>query len=124
MNRFQRELNGDFGELIKQGALAEVEKKVKKANEQALVNSDGAIYWKSNGRYLMDDYCEALEYANYNFSREATRIAREEQVKQELEEYRQNHSQYTLEEQNELDSNFPEGTIVVDIISGRKYITK
>ncbi len=124
MSRFKKELNGDFGEFFKRKAIEEVEKKVKEADEKATVDDEGAISWKANGKYLMDDYCEILEYANYNFSREATRIAREKQIKIELDEYCQNHKDYTQEEQAELDSNFPKGTTIVDIISGRKYTTK
>ena len=72
MTRFEREISGSLGEFWKKNAEEEVRKAVAQAETQATVDADGAIRWESNGRYLMDDFCEKLEYAGYAFDREAT----------------------------------------------------
>ncbi len=69
MTRFEREISGSLGAFWKKNAEEEVRKAVAKADSDATVEADGAIKWNSNGRYLMDDFCEKLEYAGYAFSR-------------------------------------------------------
>ena len=71
MTRFEREISGSLGEFWKKNAEEEVRKAVAQADTQATADADGAIKWNSNGRYLMDDFCEKLEYAGYAFDREA-----------------------------------------------------
>ena len=61
MTRFEREINGSLGIFWKKNAEEEVRKAVAQADTQATVDTDGAIRWNSNGRYLMDDFCEKLE---------------------------------------------------------------
>lgn len=61
MTRFEREINGSLGDFWKRNAKEEVKKAVAQADENATVEADGAIQWNSNGRYLMDDFCEKLE---------------------------------------------------------------
>lgn len=61
MTRFEREINGSIGDFWKRNAQEEVKKAVAKADADATVEADGAIQWNSNGRYLMDDFCEKLE---------------------------------------------------------------
>jgi hypothetical protein len=72
----------------KKNAEEEVKKAVAQADTAATVEADGAIRWNSNGRYLMDDFCEKLEYAGYPFSREATAKKRGAQDEESLDEYR------------------------------------
>lgn len=90
MTRFEREISGSLGEFWKKNAEEEVRKAVAQADTQATVDADGAIKWNSNGRYLMDDFCEKLEYAGYAFDREATARKREAQNEESLAEYRRN----------------------------------
>ena len=90
MTRFEREINGSLGDFWKRNAQEEVKKAVAKAEADATVEADGAIKWNSNGRYLMDDFCEKLEYAGYAFDREATAKKRDAQNEESLAEYRKN----------------------------------
>lgn len=120
MTRFQQEISGHLGEYWKKEAEKEVNRSVEYADLNATVDENGAISWKSNGSYLMDDFCEKLEYAGYNFSREATKNARQLQVARELDQYRKNWKEPSAEEKEEMRATFGEGTIVVDVLSGRK----
>ena len=118
MTRFEMEINGHLGDYWRQNAEKEVQEAVKHAAEAATVDENGAIAWKSNNRYLMDDLCEKLEFAGYRFSREATRAARDEQVSKELTEYRKNYRGPSAEELGEMRRAFVDGTTVVDVITG------
>ena len=118
MTRFQQEITGELGQWWKNHAEKEVERAVREANELAIVDSNGAIRWKSNGSYLMDDFCEMLEYAGYQFSRKATTKARNIQVKKCLKDYRMNYNGPSVEELAEMRSAFGAGETVVDIITG------
>lgn len=120
MTRFQQEISGALGDYWQKSATQEVENAVKEANEKAIVEADGAIKWKNNGNYLMDDFCEKLEYAGYSFSREATARARDLQYEKIFEEYRRNYQEPTEEELFEMRAAFGEGTKVVDVITGRE----
>lgn len=120
MTRFEREISGELGAFWKQNAQEEVRKAVFWAENDAEVDEFGAIRWKNNKRYLMDDLCEKLEYACYPFSRKATARARAIQVDEELAEYRKNPPQIDAEMMAEMRSAFGDGAVVVDIISGRK----
>lgn len=88
MTRFEREISGSLGAFWKKNAEEEVKKAVAQAKKDATVDGDGAIRWNSNGRYLMDDFCEKLEYAGYPFSRKATAAKREAQTEEEFAQYR------------------------------------
>ena len=119
MTRFYKEINGLLGEYWKKSAEKEVAEAVKMADANATVTKDGAISWKTNGRYLMDDLCEKLEYAGYNFSRKATAEKRKEQVARDLEVYKAD-VRWTEENIAEMRSTFGEGTTVVDLFTGRR----
>ena len=119
MTRFQQEISGALGEYWKTSALKDVERAVLKANEDATVDEDGAISWKCNDRYLMDDFCEKLEYAGYHFSRTATAEKRAEQTRKSIEEYKKNQAEPTEDELAEMRAAFGKGSQVVDVISGR-----
>jgi hypothetical protein len=124
MTRFQREISGQLGDYWLKSAQEEVEKAVENANENAIVESDGAIKWKSNGSYIPDDFCEKLEYAKYFFSRKATADKRDQQLSEFIKNYINSKRELSQEEKIELDANNEPGTSIVDVISGRKYITK
>lgn len=119
MTRFEKEISGMLGEFWIRHA-EEVIRMVKKASEEATVEEDGAIKWNSNGSYLPDECCEKLEYAGFHFSRQATAEKRKEQNRKFIEEYRKNQAEPTEQELAEMRSFFPEGSKVVDIISGRE----
>lgn len=120
MTRFQKEISGQLGAYWQQSAEKEVLAAVEQANRGANIDENGAISWKSNGRYLMDDFCEKLEHAGFPFSREATKAAREAQVSKELAEYRKNYRSPATAELDEMRSAFGEGKTVVDVLAGVK----
>lgn len=120
MTRFEREINGSLGDFWKRNAEEEVKKAVAQADEKATVEEDGAIRWNRNGRYLMDDLCEKLEYAGYPFSREATARKRDAQNEESIAEYRRNDKGLSGEELAEARAAFGEGTVVVNVLTGRK----
>ena len=120
MTRFQQEITGLLGAYWQQNAEKELKAAVESAARDATVDENGAISWKSNGSYLMDDFCEKLEFAGFSFSREATRAARDAQVAEELAEYRRNYKGPTEVELEEMRSTFGEGTTVVDVLAGVK----
>ena len=122
MTRFEREISGSLGAFWKKNAEEEVRKAVAKADSDAAVEADGAIKWNSNGRYLMDDFCEKLEYAGYAFSREATAKKREAQNAESLAEYRRNDKGLTGEALAEARAAFGEGTTVVNVLTGKKTL--
>ena len=132
MTRFEQEISGLLDKQVaerkgtennhywERSAKAEVEKAVKEANENAIVEESGAIRWIASGNYLPDDFCEKHEYAGYAFSREATRQAREVQSSEAIEAYRRQARQITTEEIEEMRSAFGRGAVVVDIITGQR----
>lgn len=120
MTRFEMEISGKLGDFWKRNAEEEVEKAVAKADADAAVEADGAIKWNSNGRYLMDDFCEKLEYAGYPFSREATAKKRDVQNEESIAEYRRNYKGLSGEELAEARAAFGEGTTVVNVLTGEK----
>ena len=118
MTRFQQEIIGELGQYWKDQAEKEVKRAVRKADELAIVDSNGAIRWKNNGSYLMDDFCEMLEYAGYQFSRKATAKARNLQVKKVLREYELQYTGPNTEELAEMRAAFGTGETIVDVITG------
>lgn len=120
MTRFEREISGSLGTFWKQHAAEEVKRAVAKADTEAEVDADGAIRWNCNGRYLMDDFCEMLEYAGYLFSREATGKKRDAQNAEELAEYRRNCKGLDEETLAEARAAFGKGATVVDVLAGEK----
>ena len=122
MTRFYQEITGVLGDYWKKDATKRVQDYVEEAKMKADVDSNGAIRWKNNGNYLMDDYCEVLEYAGYPFSREATKAARDAQVAEELAAYRANPPMMTDEDIAEMRAAFGSGTLVVDVISGQRIL--
>lgn len=122
MTRFYQEITGALGDYWKKDATKRVQDYVEEAKIKADVDSNGAIRWKNNGNYLMDDYCEVLEYAGYPFSREATKAERDSQVAEQLADYRANPPMMTDEEIEEMRAAFGNGTSVVDVISGQQIL--
>ena len=120
MTRFEREISGSLGEFWKKNAEEEVRKAVAQAETQATVDADGAIRWESNGRYLMDDFCEKLEYAGYAFDREATAKKRDAQNAESLAQYRRNDRGLSGEALAEARAAFGEGATVVTILTGER----
>lgn len=120
-SRFEQEISGEMGDFWKKHAQKNLQDALTQAETEADVEEDGAIKWKCNGRYLMDDFCEMLEYGGFDFSREATQIKREAQSQEFLKEYRKSREnyEYSDEELFEMRAAFGEDAEVVDVIRGK-----
>lgn len=121
MSRFLREISGQLGDFWKKSAEEEVIKAVKLANEDSIVETDGAIKWKKSGNYVPDDLCEKLEYAGFNFSREMTNNKREEQNALFFKNYRESKREIDSKQKVEMNANFEKDDIVIDVITKKKY---
>ena len=120
---FQNRLNGLLGEFWKKQQMKEIEEVRKDIQEGRITFNDGVAY-NCVGRVIMNDLAEVVEYiAPEGFSREATRIAREEEVNREIEEYRRNPPRVTKEDLLEMRAAFGPGQEVVDIFTGHRYLT-
>lgn len=124
MSRFQREISGQLGDFWKKNAEDEVIKAIKLANEDSIVETDGAIKWKKSGNYIPDDFCEKLEYAGYDFDRQSTSNKRDAQVANFIKNYKEQKFNFSDEEKAELDANHESGTTIVNVLTGNKYVTK
>ena len=118
MTRFKQEITGALGDWWQKHAEKEVLRAVEEATNEATVEADGAIRWTESGNYIPDDFCEMLEYAGFNFSREATRAARDAQTAKRIAEYRKSRRGMSEEEIFEARAAFGKGTTIVDIITG------
>ena len=118
MTRFQQEISGALGQWWKEQADKELEDAVRKADADAIVEPEGAIKWVKSGNYLMDDFCEMLEYAGYPFSREATAKSRDIQNSKFIEEYKKNYTAPSEEELFEMRAAFGDNGTVIGVITG------
>ena len=118
MTRFQQEISGALGQWWKEQAEKELEDAIRKADADAIVEPDGAIKWVKSGNYLMDDFCEMLEYAGYPFSRESTANARDIQNSKFIEEYKKNYTGPSEEELFEMRAAFGDNGTVIGVITG------
>ena len=118
---FDNQWNGLLGDFWYEYARKEVER-LYNERDNMIIEEDGAVRWKSNGNYLPDDCMEKLEYAPYDLSskisREATKIKREIQNKEFLEEYRKNPPVLTQEDFYEMRAAFGKGVRVTNVITG------
>lgn len=120
MTRFEKEISGQLGEFWMKHAKEEVERLVEQAKTNATVEEDGAIRWNSSGNYIPDDCCEKLEYARFEFSREATRVKREKQTEEFITRYKAMEKEPSAEEIAEMRATFGPGTVVENILTGRR----
>lgn len=123
--RLEQELSGELGEFWVKDAEERIARAKEKFDTDANIDENGAVSWKSNGSYIMDDMAELMEKAGCEFSREETTKARDEQNSKSIEEYRRrmkNHKPDS-EEMYEMRSTFGPGEEVVDIFTGQRYKT-
>lgn len=83
---------------------------------------DGVIRWKSNGRVPPQDILEFWRHVKLRFNMAKSQAARAKDDKAFLQQYResQRQRQRTPEELSEMRNAFGEGTVVVDVLTGRK----
>lgn len=91
--------------------------------DDATVDSEGVARWKSNGSVPPDDILALWAYCEKPFNAAKSVEAREKDVERELAEYRkaQENRQPSAEERAEMAAAFGHGTVVVDVLTGRKF---
>ncbi len=123
MSRFTEELAGMHGEYWKKNAIEEIERFQKCADDgDILLDKNGGAFWKSSGNYLPSDCAEKLGYTDFIFSLTETIRAGREQTRKLIEEYRKHPRIPSEEERAEMRAAFGEGTVVVDVFSGMKFL--
>lgn len=122
-SRFMMEYNGNLGYYWQNKAMKEVERARQEfLDGKAIIDDEGAMFWKSNGNYIPSDVCEKMVVAGIKFSPEKTAEKRDAQTKQFFAEYRkarENHV-HSAEELAEMRNAFGEGAVVVDVITGKR----
>jgi hypothetical protein len=92
--------------------------------EGAHVDANGVVRWNSNNSVPFDDMLEdwASRLGITSFNMEASRAAREKDNAKFFAEYRkaQRGRKPSAEEMFEMRANFEPGTVVVDVITGRR----
>lgn len=122
MSRFMMDYNGKFGDYWQKDAMRRVEDMRQKfLNGEAIVDEEGAMYWKSNGNYVPSDVAEMMTVAGIEFSPEKTAEKRDAQTQKFFADYRKKMENYTpsFEELGEMRNAFGEGTVVVNVITGK-----
>ena len=122
MSRFMKEITGELGKFWVDSATKEVESAIKMANDFAIVEDDGAIRWTTNGCYVPDDFCEKLEYAGYDFNRQATNDKRCIQKDEAISKYKKtiHKHKYTEEELCEIRSEFGNKQTIINMFTGKQ----
>ena len=125
MTRFEMELSGSLGEYWRSNAWEQVARIQASAdNGEIGVDKDGAAYWLSSIRYLPEDVAQMLRCTTFEFDFDATTRARDRQTAESLEKYRRRMEEYYNslgnEEMAEMRAAFGEGSVVVDVITGKR----
>jgi hypothetical protein len=87
---------------------------------------NGILCWKSNGQVPFDDMLQDFQNLGIRFDMEKTKKFREKQVSKSIAAYKksmENH-QYSDEELFEMRAAFGSDAEVVNVITGKKIITK
>lgn len=123
MSRFTKELAGFYGETWRQNAIKEMEKAKIAFYEQAYVDSEGIVRWKSNNRQPPEDMLEKMSMAGCPFNKAYNDEVREAENALFFEEYRKKRKRAVSQsEMYELEAAFGKGTKVVDVITGESVI--
>lgn len=122
MTRFDRELNGEFGDYWKKQAiqyLHKIEEEVFKG--EITIDSDG-VARNCIGRVVVDEVANALDYIiqDGSFRWDKTIEARNKENEEFLKEYASRETHYSSEEIAEMKAAFGEGTKVVNVLTGRE----
>lgn len=122
MTRFDRELRGEFGDFWKKEAiryLHKIEEEVFKG--EITVDSDG-VARNCIGRVVVDEVANALDYIiqDGSFRLDKTVEAREVEDAQFIKNYIAQDRGPSDEEIIEMKAAFGEGTIVIDVLTGKR----
>ncbi len=120
MTRFEQEISGALGNYWKVEAEKELARIERELAEGKITIDKNGVARNCIGRVLMDDMIEKVAYVSTEINKEATREARSIEVDKELAEYRRNYKGPSAEELYEMQSAFGKGTVVVDVITGKR----
>lgn len=98
MTRFEKEIGGSLGTYWKKSAENELAKIRSELTEGKITIDEKGIARNCIGRVLMSDQLEMLTYITDGVDEEATKAARQAEVKASLEEYKANAKSATQEE--------------------------
>lgn len=120
MTRFMRELSGELGEWWKKGAEKELAKVQAKLDAGEITIDEYGVARNCIGRVLMSDMLEKVALLTDKVSVEATTVAREVEVAEEIREYKANRRPPSDEELFEMRAAYGSGATVVDVLTGEE----
>lgn len=133
--RFKQEISGELDRQVAERKgepndhywQRSAEKDVARVLEQyedgkLLIDEYGVAFWASNNRAVPEDIAYMGKYGGLPIDLRLTKELEDRQTKKSLEEYRERMKDhvYTEEELGEMRNSFGEGTVVVDVITGRR----
>lgn len=120
MTSFQQELSGARGDFWKKQAEEALEKvKADLDNGKITIDSAG-VARNCIGRVLMNDLLEQLCMVTDKVNVDATREAREAEVRENLDEYRAICKAPSVVELAEMRATFGAGATVINVLTGNK----
>ena len=122
VERFVRELNGDFGIMWKRNAEHEIEITKEEFNNGEITIDDNGIARNCIGNILMDEKAYMVSLFNNQINLKATSDARSAEVRQFIHDYCTKKRSRSNEELSEMRSAFGEGTTVVDVLTGERVV--
>lgn len=120
MTRFMQEISGELGEFWKHSAEKELAKVQADLDSGAITIDQYGVARNCIGRVLMDDLLEKVLMLTDKADKAATRAARAAETEAVLEACRQRQGPPGAEELAEMRAAFGEGTVVADVIIGKK----
>ena len=124
VERFIRELNGDFGPFWKRNAEHEIELTKEEFNNGEITIDDNGIARNCIDNVLMDEKAYMVSLFNNKINLKATSDARSTEVRKFIHDYCESNKNrsYSNEELSEIRSAFGAGTTVVDVITGERMV--
>ena len=133
--RFKQEISGELDRQVaerkgepnkhfwQRHAEEEVARVVKQYEDgELLIDGYGVAFWASNNHAVPADIAYMGKYGGLPIDLEMTKELEEKQAEQAITEYRERMKDhiYTEEELWDMRAAFGEGTVVVDVITGRR----
>jgi len=100
--------------------VADDEKAIEEFNENAMVDEDGIVRWKSNDRVPPSDCLGQWEGLKLSFNYVGSVLTGKEETRAAIAAYRANPPELDAETRSEMRAEFGEGATVIDIITGRR----
>lgn len=123
MTRFEKEISGQLGAFWMHNARKELTEIQQEFNRgEITVDANGVLRNRIN-RVAVSEVCEKCKYLGIAFDEIATETARQLEAKASIAAYKeaQKRHQTTDEELSEMRNAFGEGSVVVDVITGRTF---